>query len=405
MTKRLSILGLLAAVAVLFFMQRAPDAVPESAEWTLIGTGELVVWSQHEGILQSRNEQPVYSHLSDRATITELAPEGMHVQPGDVLAAFDQHALQREFLGLKEAFILAEAEMEGLREASLPLQLAELQNKLRDMEAQWQAEQQFLEDAKGLRARDLISEQELTQQAAKVLRSGEDVQAQRNRLVLTERFLHPGSLRRAQATLDTARQQQELAQEQIDHCRVTADRPGVLVYQLLHLDGEYRTIRVGDSVFRNQKFMILADMSNLVVRCEVPESQLSQVGTGNIARVSPAAFPGLALKGYVDAIGTMAHAVSGKPAWQKYFTVTIRLDERDARLRSGMSVRAKVLAHHQMDAVLVPRILVDWQDGRAWVRKRQGDLEATVALRIGQGNATHFEVLEGLAPGDRVASP
>ena len=97
MTKRLSILGLLAAAAVLFFMQRAPDAVPESTEWTLIGAGELVVWSQHEEILQSRNEQAVYSRLGDRATITELAPEGMQVQPGDLLAAFDQHALQRDF--------------------------------------------------------------------------------------------------------------------------------------------------------------------------------------------------------------------------------------------------------------------------------------------------------------------
>jgi multidrug efflux pump subunit AcrA (membrane-fusion protein) len=405
MTKRLSMLGVIVAALVFLWFARTPDAVPASTAWTSIERGELVVWSQHEGVVQSRDEQPIYSSLSDRATLTELAPEGLQVQPGDLLAAFDPHAMLRELLGLQEDFILAEAELEALREADLPLQLSELKSKLRDVEASMSAENQFLEDARGLRARDLISEQELNQQQAKVLRAEEDVGALQRRLTLTERYLHPGSLRRAQATLDAARQQVELAREQIDACRIVADRPGVVVYQPLHIDGAYRTIRVGDTVFRNQKFMILADMSNLVVRCEVPESQLSQVNTGNIAQVTPAAFPDVLLKGNVDAIGTMAHSVSGQPAWQKYFTVTIRLDAHDPRLRSGMSARAKVLAAHQLDAVLIPRLLVDWKGGQAHVHKALGDTVETIPIRIGQGNATHFEVLEGLAPDDRVSAP
>ena len=106
----------------------------------------------------------------------------------------------------------------------------------------------------------------------------------------------------------------------------------------------------------------------------------------------------------MEHIGAMAHSLTGRPAWQKFFTITIRLDERDDRLRSGMTVRANVLAYHQSKALLIPRVVVGWQDGQSRVLKAGSGPEA-VAIELGRGNATHFEVRSGLEPGDQVAAP
>ena len=49
----------------------------------------------------------------------------------------------------------------------------------------------------------------------------------------------------------------------------------------------------------------------------------------------------------------MAQEIPGKPLWQKYFPVSIKLDESDPRLRSGMSVQASFLSYENTNAVTV----------------------------------------------------
>ena len=46
----------------------------------------------------------------------------------------------------------------------------------------------------------------------------------------------------------------------------------MVVYRPLHLGVDYRTVRVGDSIYFNQPFMAIPDMRDVVVECSVPES-------------------------------------------------------------------------------------------------------------------------------------
>ena len=387
---------------LLYVLRPGPEDRAASAALTEVIQGELEVWVKFEGTLQSRDEQNIHSRLSQRSTITELAPEGAQVQSGDLLVAFDRHDLRREVFKLEEAFVLAEAEYESLVKAELPLQLAELQGRLSRLQADLISEAQFLKDSETLREKDLISDQELLRQQGEVDQLKELIADAEKRLALTRDYILPSTLRRGEATLKGARQQRDLATEQLAYCRLTAERTGAVVYQPLHIDGEYRTVKVGDSVYLNQRFMILADMSNLIVTCEIPEAQLSDVAVGSVCQVIPAACPTLRLPGTVERIGTMAHNLAGRPSWQKFFTVSIRLRQSDPRLRSGMSVYAQVRAQYRKNAVLAPRRLFSWEVGESYCRKQFGGELKKIAVLTRPGNSTHLEILDGLEPGDLI---
>ena len=163
-------------------------------------------------------------------------------------------------------------------------------------------------------------------------------------------------------------------------------------------------MRVGDTLYRNLPFMALPDMSKPLVQCNVPESELSLVRVGSDAQVVPVAYPDLKLRGKVESVGSMAQSVVGRPDWQRYFRVTIGLVESDARLRSGMSVRAHILSYAALDAMAIPRTAVRWENDRPSCEVIRVGRKIRRDLQLGTANEQFFEVLKGLEPGERVVS-
>jgi multidrug efflux pump subunit AcrA (membrane-fusion protein) len=161
-------------------------------------------------------------------------------------------------------------------------------------------------------------------------------------------------------------------------------------------------VRAGDTVYRNQPFLSVSDMKDLEMRCEVPESELTGIPLGGAAEVRPLAYPDLTLTGRVESVGSMAHSVAGRPAFQKYFGVRIRLGGWDARIRPGMSARARILSYSTPAAVLVPRVALWWEEDRAWCRvQTPGGVEKrAVSTRF--ADEARIEVLTGVEPGDRL---
>jgi multidrug efflux pump subunit AcrA (membrane-fusion protein) len=149
-------------------------------------------------------------------------------------------------------------------------------------------------------------------------------------------------------------------------------------------------------------FMMLHDMKDMIVMCDVPEGELSKIEERQEVSVQPLAYPGLRLKGIVESISPMAQAASGRPSWQKTFSVVVRLVETDARLRPGMSVATHILSYHGADVVAVPRAAVSWENGRSVVRVVHGSTREKRAVTLGRSNERSYEVIDGLKPGSEV---
>ena len=152
---------------------------------------------------------------------------------------------------------------------------------------------------------------------------------------------------------------------------------GNIVYKSLYVGGEYRTLRIGDTVFPNQAFMALPNMNESTVSAEVPEAELGRVLQGRNATIRLVAFPEIRLEGWVSSVGSIAQTPPGQPAWQRFFHVIIRLKSPadDPRVRPGMTVTVQILSYFKPQATLVPRAAVSWEEDRPWVRVKKRFLD------------------------------
>lgn len=362
----------------------------------------LTVWSTYEGRLESRSVGMIMSKLPGNPTVIELVPEGTRVSRDQVLVRFESSELEREVLKLERDHALARSELESLKNAEIPLELRDLKTELLKTRTLLGAERQYLDASIELSAEALVSEQEVEQQRLKVVEIETQLETLELRLELTEQYLHPSLLRSTEAKLASIAQERDLSRERLRQSTVLSPRDGVVVYKSLPIGNEFRPVRVGDRVFPNQPFMVLPDMSDLVVHLEVPEGELTRIGEGKLVFVQPLAYPDLRLRGVVETIASMAQSVPGQPSWQKSFHVVLALDDVDSRLRPGMSITAHIRSYRNPNALLISRSAVRWKDGKPFARVVTRFSYETRELVLGSADEASYEILEGLQLDDEV---
>lgn len=367
--------------------------------------GPARVLTTYDGQLEARVARDVMSGLGGSAAIVELTPEGTVVKPGDLLVRLDASQFDRELLRLQRDAALAEADLTSLTNAKLPLELRDLEMRALAAGSELEKERQLLADNEQLVKEGLISSHEVAKQQARVAAAQTQLRNLDQQLALTRDHLHPAAVEAARAKVESARQELGLGREQVAQCVIRAPAAGYVVYKPVHVGGEFRTVRVGDSVFKNQPFMSLPDLGDLVVNIDVPEAELSLVRAGLAVGIEPAAYPNLRLEGVVESVGSMAQSKPDRPAWQKFFRVVIGLKQSHPDLRTGMSVVAQVVSFEAADAVLVPRLAVRWEQGRASCEVRRNGKVGRQPLKLGAATEQSFVVLDGVGPGDEVLLP
>jgi len=383
--------------------QPAPPAAARNE--TLVIRGPLSVWTPCDGTLEARRVETILSRFQGRATLIELVPEGSQVKRGDLLVRLDGSQLETDLVKLKNESARAESELDALEHATIPLEMQDFDVQLNDLHYQYNTEKKILEDTRELVERKLVSRREIEDQELKLASlEAKAAQIQQHRK-LAEAHLHPAKLTQARAAVNAARQQMSLAQQQFSNCVITAPSDGLAVYLPLHVGNEYRTLRVGDTLYPNQPFLCIPDMREFIVPCFIPESDLVRVRAGQSALVTPLAFPDLHLAATVESLGIMAQTQPGYPSWQKYFRIVIRIDQLDERLRPGMSIHVEVCSYTRPDAILIPRVAVQWEQGNASCQVRTFRGTERHAIKLGWNDARVHEVIEGVAPGDRLVVP
>ena len=283
--------------------------------------------------------------------------------------------------------------------------LSKLEREVQKLEAEAERELKYLENIQELIDEALMSPEDYAQQenkAAQLVKEHESLSAE---LKLTRDFLHPSLIADANANLASAQKELEFARAQQAACVILAPKDGLVMYKPLHMDSSYRTVRAGDALYRNQVFMIVADMTKLIAQCYIPENKLAAVTMHSDAAVTPLSYPSIRLPGKVRLVGTMAHPLTGKPDWQKYVKVELELANTHPSLRSGMSAFIQILSHHNDQALRIPRAAVSWKNGQAFAQSWDGSNPTEVLLELGAGNESHFEVQAGLNEADIVILP
>ena len=149
-------------------------------------------------------------------------------------------------------------------------------------------------------------------------------------------------------------------------------------------------------------------MSGFTARARVNEVDVRPIRTGSPVRVSAPASPGVALAGRVSHVSSEPSRPGGRglPGFAIAAYVDLPPDAGRAVVRLGMSAHMQIVVYHRQDALLVPAAAVDVATRPPTVRVDDGQGSVRVVpIQVGITTVDAVEVIEGLAPGDRVAAP
>lgn len=156
----------------------------------------------------------------------------------------------------------------------------------------------------------------------------------------------------------------------------------------------------------------IGDLSELLAEVDVDETEVAYLEEGQDATLEVDALPEREYAGRVVEIGSSGFERPQQPD-VTFFTVKILLEEPDAALRPGMSVRAEVNTAERQATLTVPiqavvdRKPVDDEAGEeievVFVVDEVGKVEQR-AVTTGLSDATRVEILEGLEEGEEVVT-
>lgn len=401
-----------AAILLLFaclLLSACRDQREAEVRTARVARGDIKVQTVLEGTLDTRRVEKVISSFAGGAVLTELVPEGAFVKKGDIIARFDDAQPRRDFMRLERDTELARLDFDTLERTTIPLELGKSKAAIADIEADFDAEKRYVAECGELVQEGLMNRKEMEQAQAKVDRLGSKLDLLRREYQAMETTISSSRVARAKATLHAAERELMLAREQVENCIVRAPADGGVVYLPLHLGNEYRVARVGDTILKNQPFLSIPDQSEWISLCSVPEMEVDRIAVGAEVVIQPLAMPTAPLKGRVESIGGMAQEMPGRTGWAKFFRVVIKVEvpqELLARVKSGMTVQARVTSANRHSVLTLPRAALDWSEtGEPMVSVRNGDTVRRVPVRIGLAADSAIEIVDGLGEGDEVVLP
>ncbi len=312
------------------------------------------------------------------------ARAGAQVRAGDPILRLSNNDLRLELADTETRLAEQRSNMQQLRmsmeERRLSLQrdLANIRNQIRQLERQFKRQ-------KRLHDQDLIADRAFQ-------RTRDDLRYQRRRLELTRSAYRQDSLS-FRSQLQQQRQQRqrldeqyEVIQESVESLTVRAPING----QLTSLNAE-----VGQTIGRGQRIGRVDNTDDFKLRAQVDEFYIERVQHGQTATT--------------DALGDTARTLVVDRVYPEVedgrFEVDLAVQGGSPRgLRRGQTARLRLQLGQPQEATLLARGGFYQSTGGNWayVLAEGEDMAVRRSIRLGRQNPNHFEVLEGLAPGDKV---
>jgi RND family efflux transporter MFP subunit len=207
----------------------------------------------------------------------------------------------------------------------------------------------------------------------------------------------------ARATAESSEAQVEAAEKRLEQARQQ------LSYSTLRapVDGQVAAVdvEVNENVSSGQKLFLLTAGSDIEVEVALPGALIADIDEGQSAEVTFDALPGRRFSARVTEAGVAAVGTATT------FPVTVRLEEADPGIRSGMAAEVSLefgggTASKRM---LVPAVSVgEDRDGRyVFVFEEAGDGQGVVRRRevsVGELTADGIEILAGLTEGEVIVT-
>lgn len=166
---------------------------------------------------------------------------------------------------------------------------------------------------------------------------------------------------------------------------------------------EVKEIAVGVKVSSNEVVARIPDLSQFLVRCNIPEIYRSRIEVGQVALLQNAALPELKMQGTVKDIATMSQPVV---YWDqrspRVYETKISTHTPDPRLVPGMTVEVEILVEQVKDALYLPIEAVYNKEGVTYCQIKSGFSSVEREVKTGRASNSFVEIVEGIEQGETV---
>ncbi len=182
---------------------------------------------------------------------------------------------------------------------------------------------------------------------------------ERNRRLLDQNFISALALDQNQREFDAARANVEVARAQVDAAQTDVNNSVIKS----PIDGIVikRNIDVGQTVaasFQTPELFLLArDLREMQIHTNVSEADVGMVKPGQLVRFTVDAFPDAEFEGVVEQFRLNSTTTQGVVT----YNIIVRVDNRDERLKPGMTAQTRIVLQSKPDVLRLPTASLRFQ--------------------------------------------
>jgi HlyD family secretion protein len=329
--------------------------------------------------------------------LQKLAPAGIRVKKGDVVAEFDRQYMLLRLEDYEASVAQTKAAFEKGKADLLVTRKAHDQSVL--------AAKSNLEKARlDIKATPVLSPMD-TERLKLAL---EEAEAQYQQLLEEVRFLdisEKAQVRVAELEVKQAEVELRRAENNVDKLVAKAPIDGMVVHLNVFRGGEFGQVREGDELWGGMPFVQIVEPDSMVVDAKVNQVDADKIRIGQRAYVRFDAFPDLVLPARVYSVGTVAVARQYRQEYVKEVPVLLKLEQMDPRVIPDLSASVDVIVEREEKAVVVPAeaLFSDPGDAQRYVFVKAASGWQKRPVEVGLRNHVAAAVRSGLKPGEMVA--
>ncbi len=428
---------------------------------------DLIMEVNTIGVLDAAASHMVTSELSN-ARIIDLIDDGSRVAPGDILVRLDPTSYQEEVdrldgdIRMFESSVAAKSqlleweknqvekeiqtakfkvrvtrlELQQLKKGEGPLQLIQMKEEVEEHLDARNRYQEYLEDLQQLQGKNFDFTFEVVRAEEKLTQLNEALVSARSKYVNYRDHVLPALIERGKAEVEQAETVLEqtrkggvykiaqaiaacnemksklentkkalvLARQKLMKTTIQAPSAGIVILYEAFREGIRRKPRIGDVILQNQPILYLPNVSSMIVKTQVREVDLHKVDIGQSCQVFVEAYPDEKYSGIIGFIGSLATADYQTSHGAKYFHLTIEVQDKDSRLRPGMTARVTILTDQAENVLSLPVHAVFGKDDNHYCYRFRNHEFERVKVALGRQNVHFVEIVGGLNPGEQVAT-
>lgn len=331
-------------------------------------------------------------------TLQELAPSGMAVKKGDVVARFD---LQYMLTRLDDYRAWALQHENNLKRLKALLQVTRVNHEQQILRAKANMEKASL-DLKTIPIVSNIQAEKLRLNHQEMISRYKMLSGNMKHVLVSE----GSAILRSELDLRQTRMELTRAERNAEKMTVKAPIDGITVMMTTHRGHEHVQIGAGDQLGSGQPFMRIVDTGSMLVTAQVNQVDAQHVRLGLPARIQFDAYPDLELPAHVVGVGSFAQRTGWRADWVRSVTVTLKIDDLDERVIPDLSVSADLELHTAPESPVVPRecLFSEPGDTQPFVLVRQREGWEKRPVETGLQNNIEVAVTAGLREGEVLAA-